>query len=418
MRHAILPVVKGSRTKQSRSMTTASMSRPAVSTVYAILFAAAGCHLINDTMQAIMLSSYPLLHDVYKLSFTQVGFMTFAFQVTGSLLQPFIGLTTDKKPWPLILPLAPAFTLLGFLLLALAPNYPLLLAGAVSIGIGSAMFHPDASRVSRLASGGRYGMAQSLFQVGGNIGTALGPLIAAWFILPKGQHMILYFAGLAIVTMMILSLVARWFSDHLSSQQSSAKPIIASPHSTGTIILCMCILVALMLSKFVYTSAMHSFYSFYMMETFSIPAERAQTYLFIFLGAIAVGTFAGGPIGDRIGRKTVIWVSVLGTLPFSIAMLFANEFWTVVLTVPIGLILASAFPAIVVYGQELLPGRVGMVSGIFFGLAFGLGGIGAAAMGALADATSLKTVFWIIAFLPALGALAFFLPSMKKAQQT
>jgi MFS transporter, FSR family, fosmidomycin resistance protein len=394
--------------------TLPSSSAAAAKTVYAILFAAAGCHLINDTMQAIMLSSYPLLHDVYGLTFTQVGFMTFAFQVTGSLLQPFIGLTTDKKPWPLILPLAPAFTLLGFLLLALAPNYPLLLAGAVSIGIGSAMFHPDASRVSRLASGGRYGMAQSLFQVGGNIGTSLGPLLAAWFILPTGQHTILYFGALALLTMTILSMVAKWFSDHLADAAGAAKPSQASQLDQRTIIISLAILVMLMLSKFVYMAGMHSFYGFYMMDKFGVTPERAQTYLFILLGAVAVGTFAGGPIGDRIGRKTVIWVSILGTLPFALALPYANEFWTVALTIPIGLILSSAFPAIVVYGQEMLPGRVGLVSGLFFGLAFGLGGIGAAIMGAVADATSIATVFRIAAFLPALGLLAFFLPNRER----
>jgi MFS transporter, FSR family, fosmidomycin resistance protein len=389
-------------------------SAQATNTVYAILFAAAGCHLINDTMQAIMLSSYPLLHDVYGLSFTQVGFMTFAFQVTGSVLQPFIGLTTDKKPWPLILPLAPAFTLLGFLLLALAPSYPLLLAGAVSIGIGSAMFHPDASRVSRLASGGRYGMAQSLFQVGGNIGTSLGPLIAAWFILPSGQRTILYFGALALLTMFILSMVARWFSAHLVNNASAAAPSRVTQHDNRTIIISLAILVMLMLSKFVYMAGMHSFYSFYMMDKFGVSPERAQAYLFLLLGAVALGTFAGGPIGDRIGRKTVIWVSILGTLPFTLALPYVNEFWTVALTIPIGLILSSAFPAIVVYGQELLPGRVGMVSGLFFGLAFGLGGIGAAVMGALADATSISTVFQFAAFLPAFGLLTFFLPDTSK----
>jgi MFS transporter, FSR family, fosmidomycin resistance protein len=386
----------------------------AANTIYAILFAAAGCHLINDTMQAIMLSSYPLLHDVYGLTFTQVGFMTFAFQVTGSLLQPFIGIATDKKPWPLILPLAPAFTLLGFLLLALAPSYALLLVGAVSIGIGSAMFHPDASRVSRLASGGRYGMAQSLFQVGGNIGTSLGPLLAAWFILPSGQRSILYFAALALVTMMILSLVAKWFSAHLADNPGSAKPSKSSHVDQRTIVFSLPILVALMLSKFVYMAGMHSFYTFYLMDKFGMAPERAQTFLFVLLGAVAVGTFAGGPIGDKIGRKTVIWVSILGTLPFSLALPYLNEFWTVAFTIPIGLILSSAFPAIVVYGQELLPGRVGMVSGLFFGLAFGLGGIGAAIMGYVADATSIGTVFHVAAFLPALGLLALLLPDISK----
>ena len=389
-------------------------SATASRTVFAVLFAAAGCHLINDTMQAIMLASYPMLRENYALTFTQVGLMTFAFQVTGSILQPFIGSYTDSRPMPAVLPLAPAFTLMGFILLALAPNFGFLLAAAVSIGIGSAMFHPDASRMSRLAAGGRYGMAQSLFQVGGNIGTSLGPLCAAFFILPHGQRTILWFALLAVASITILGLVARWYSAHLTASASVPKPSRASNLDQRTVVVSLSILVALLLSKFVYTTSLHSFYAFYVMDKFGVPAERAQTYLFILLGAIAVGTFAGGPIGDRIGRKTVIWFSILGTLPFSLALPYANEFWTVALTIPIGLILSSAFPAMVVYGQELLPGRVGMISGLFFGLAFGLGGIGAALLGALADATSLRFVFQLTAFLPALGLLAFFLPSRER----
>jgi MFS transporter, FSR family, fosmidomycin resistance protein len=391
-------------------MTATSVHANTQSTVYAILFAAAGCHLINDTMQAIMLASYPLLRESYALTFTQVGLLTFAFQITGSLLQPFIGSYTDKHPFPAILPLAPAFTLLGFILLGLAPNYPLLLVAAISIGIGSAMFHPDASRVSRLASGGRFGLAQSTFQVGGNVGTSLGPLLAAWLIIPNGQHSILWFAFLAVLSMSILAAVARWFAGHLTTTAQKAAYVVTPQFNSRTITISMSILVALMFSKFVYMSSMHSFYAFYLMDKFSMSAQRAQIDLFILLGAVAVGTFAGGPIGDRIGRKTVIWFSILGTLPFSLALPYANEFWSVALTIPIGLILSSAFPAMVVYAQELLPGRVGMISGLFFGLAFGLGGMGAALMGALADATSIGTVFHIASFLPVLGLLALFLP--------
>jgi MFS transporter, FSR family, fosmidomycin resistance protein len=395
---------------------TATTTTPHISTtVYTVLFAAAGCHLINDTMQAIMLASYPLLRESYALTFTQVGLMTFAFQITGSVLQPFIGFATDKKPWPAILPLAPCFTLVGFLLLALAPSYPLLLTAAVSIGIGSAMFHPDASRVARLSSGGRYGFAQSIFQVGGNVGTSFGPLLAAWFIIPHGQRSILWFALLAVVSLSILAMVAKWFANHLTTAPTAA-PTKAGAVDSRTVTISMSILVALMFSKFVYMSSMHSFYAFYLMDKFGMTAQRAQTDLFILLGAVAVGTFAGGPIGDRIGRKTVIWFSILGTLPFSLALPYANEFWSVALTIPIGLILSSAFPAMVVFGQELLPGRVGMISGLFFGLAFGLGGIGAALMGALADATSINTVFHIASFLPALGLLALFLPNRDRLQ--
>jgi MFS transporter, FSR family, fosmidomycin resistance protein len=392
---------------------TATALNKTEGTVYAVLFAAAGCHLINDTMQAIMLASYPLLRESYALTFTQVGLMTFAFQITGSLLQPFIGFATDKRPWPMILPLAPCFTLLGFLLLATAPNYALLLAAAVSIGIGSAMFHPDASRVSRLASGGRFGFAQSVFQVGGNVGTSLGPLLAAWFIIPHGQKSILWFSLLAIASFSILAMVAKWFVNHLSTAPVAA---FKKPKAVGgrTVTISLAILVVLMFSKFVYMSSMHSFYAFYLMDKFGMTAQRAQTDLFILLGAVAVGTFAGGPIGDRIGRKTVIWFSILGTLPFSLALPYANEFWSVMLTIPIGLILSSAFPAMVVYGQELLPGRVGMISGLFFGLAFGLGGVGAALMGVFADITSINTVFHYASVLPALGLLAFFLPNRER----
>lgn len=397
-------------------MTATTVHANTQSTVYAILFAAAGCHLINDTMQAIMLASYPLLRESYALTFTQVGLMTFAFQITGSLFQPFIGSYTDKHPFPAILPIAPAFTLLGFILLGLAPSYALLLVAAVSIGIGSAMFHPDASRVSRLASGGRYGLAQSTFQVGGNVGTSLGPLLAAWLIIPNGQQSILWFALLALASMSILAAVARWFADHLTATAQKTAQTVVSQFSSRTITISMSILVALMFSKFVYMSSMHSFYAFYLMDKFGMSAQRAQIDLFILLGAVAVGTFAGGPIGDRIGRKTVIWFSILGTLPFSLALPYANEFWSVALTIPIGLILSSAFPSMVVYAQELLPGRVGMISGLFFGLAFGMGGMGAALMGAMADATSITTVFHIASFLPALGLLAFFLPSHQASK--
>ena len=360
-----------------------------------------------------MLATYPLLRTSFDLSFTQVGFLTFVFQVTGSLLQPFIGAYTDRSPLPAILPIAPAFTLLGFILLATAWSYPLLLAGAFAIGIGSALFHPDASRVSRLASGGRFGMAQSLFQVGGNVGTSLGPLIAAWFIIPHGQRSILWFALLAVFSLAILSCVARWNGNHL--EKTKAAPTTRSETSMDTmaITISMAILVALMFSKFVYMSAMHSFYAFYLIDKFSMSPSSAQTALFVLLGAVAVGTFAGGPIGDRIGRKTVIWFSILGTLPFSLALPYANQFWTIALTIPIGLILSSAFPAMVVYAQELLPGRVGLVSGLFFGLAFGMGGLGAALMGILADHTSLDFVFSLSSYLPALGLLAFLLPSPK-----
>jgi MFS transporter, FSR family, fosmidomycin resistance protein len=382
-------------------------------TVYAILFAAAGCHLINDTLQAVMLSIYPMLKQNYALSFSQVGLLTMVYQVTASILQPLIGHFTDKKPLPYILPFGPAFTALGLILLATAHSYPALLIAAACIGIGSSIFHPDASRVSRLASGGQYGMAQSLFQVGGNIGTSIGPLLAAGIVLQRGQASLAWFAGLAAVSIIILSGVGRWYSTHLL-QKKSSETILQSGLDQRTVKISLAILVALMFSKFVYMACMHSFYTFYLIDKFGVSTQAAQIYLFILLGAVAVGTFAGGPIGDRIGRKSVIWFSILGTLPFSLALPHLNLFWTVACTIPIGLILSSAFSAMVVYAQELLPGRVGMISGLFFGLAFGSGGLGAAVLGVIADHTTLQFIFELCSILPAIGLLAHYLPSTQQ----
>ena len=381
--------------------------------VYAILFAAAGCHLINDTLQAVMLSVYPMLKENYALSFTQVGIMTMVFQVTASILQPLIGLYTDRKPLPYVLPFGPAFTAIGLFLLATAHSYAALLLAAACIGIGSSIFHPDASRVSRLASGGQYGMAQSLFQVGGNIGTSIGPLLAAGIVLQRGQASISWFIGLAMLSVIILTGVGRWFSAHLT-QKTSVNAVAQSPLHQNKIIQSLSILVALMFSKFVYMACMHSFYTFYLIEKFGVSTHDAQIYLFVLLIAVAIGTFAGGPIGDRIGRKAVIWFSILGTLPFSLALPHLNLFWTVACTIPIGLILSSAFSAMVVYAQELMPGRVGMISGLFFGLAFGSGGLGAAVLGTIADRTTLQFIFELCAVLPAIGLLAYFLPGNEQ----
>ncbi len=380
-------------------------------TIYPLLFTVAGCHLINDSMQATMLSSYPLLRDSFALTYAQVGLMTFVFQVTASILQPLIGHLTDRKRWPYILPFGAMFTLLGFVLLGTAHSYAQLVMGAGAIGIGSSIFHPDSSRVARLSSGGRYGFAQSVFQVGGNVGTSIGPLIAAALILPNGQGILLWFGGLALVSVILLSQVSRWYAGHLGSTPSAAAKPPAVARNVWPV---LAILVVLMFSKFVYMSSMHSFYNFYLIEHFGLSPHAAQLCLFALLGSVAVGTYAGGPIGDRIGRKTVILFSILGTLPFALALPYANLFWTVALTIPIGLILSSAFPAIVVYAQELMPGRVGMISGLFFGLAFGSGGMGAAMLGALADHTSIEFVYKLCAFLPALGLLAFLLPGSKR----
>ncbi len=390
-------------------------NRIAGGTVFAVLFSVTACHLINDTLQALMLAIYPMLRGTYALSFGQIGMITMSFQVVASVLQPLIGHFTDRRPLPYSLPLAPAFTLLGVVLLGLATSYPVILVAAGAVGIGSAIFHPEASRVARLASGGRYGMAQSLFQVGGNVGSSLGPLLAAWIILPRGQGSVAWFAVIALAAVVILSGVGRWYSHHLSPKnRARAAPAAAQALAPRTVALSLLILLALMFSKFIYTSSFSSFYTFYLIDHFQVPVKDAQIYLFVYLGAFAAGTFAGGPIGDRIGRKAVIWFSILGALPFTLALPFANLFWTVALTVPIGLILASAFSAMVVYAQELLPGRVGMISGLFFGTAFGIAGLAAVPLGYLADHTSITFVFQLCSVLPAIGLLTVFLPGSAR----
>lgn len=390
-------------------------NRIAGGTVFAVLFSVTACHLINDTLQALMLAIYPMLRDTYALSFGQIGMITMSFQVVASVLQPLIGHFTDRRPLPYSLPLAPAFTLLGVVLLGLATSYPVILVAAGAVGIGSAIFHPEASRVARLASGGRYGMAQSLFQVGGNVGSSLGPLLAAWIILPRGQGSVAWFAAIALAAVVILSGVGRWYSHHLSPKnRARAAPAAAQALAPRTVALSLLILLALMFSKFIYTSSFSSFYTFYLIDHFQVPVKDAQIYLFVYLGAFAAGTFVGGPIGDRIGRKAVIWFSILGALPFTLALPFANLFWTVALTVPIGLILASAFSAMVVYAQELLPGRVGMISGLFFGTAFGIAGLAAVPLGYLADHTSITFVFQLCSVLPAIGLLTVFLPGSAR----
>jgi FSR family fosmidomycin resistance protein-like MFS transporter len=341
--------------------------------------------------------------------------ITLVFQVTASLLQPLVGTFTDKYPLPYALPIAPACTLAGLLLLATAHSYPAILLAAAMIGIGSSIFHPDASRVARLSSGGRFGFAQATFQVGGNVGTAIGPLLAAAIVLPRGQQAIGWFSILAVAAILLLSFVGRWYSSWLKEhRRASSSKTAAHNLSRSQIILALPVLLVLMFSKFVYTSSLHSFYSFYLIDHFGVTAQDAQLYLFVLFGAMAVGTFAGGPIGDKIGTKAVIWMSILGALPFTLALPYTNLFWTVALTVPIGLIISSAFSAMVVYAQELLPGRIGMISGLFFGLAFGMAGLGAAALGVLADATSIDFIFHICAFLPALGLFAFLLPRTKE----
>ncbi|MDH6232385.1 FSR family fosmidomycin resistance protein-like MFS transporter [Mesorhizobium soli] len=386
-------------------------------TVFAIILAVSFCHLLNDMMQSLLAAIYPMLKTGYGLDFWQIGLLTMAFQVTASLFQPLIGMYTDKRPMPYSLPLGMGSTMCGLLILSHAGNYPMLLLGASMIGIGSAVFHPESSRVARLASGGRFGLAQSLFQVGGNFGSALGPLLAAFIVVPKGQTSVAWFSVAALVGMIVLSQVSGWYKRHgaNSAKRLAKSGTIALPRRKVAVALV--VLATLVFTKNIYMASLSSYYTFYVIHKFGVSVQEAQVLLFIFLGAVAVGTVAGGPIGDRFGRKFVIWFSILGVLPFTLALPYADLFWTRILTVLIGLILASAFSAIVVFAQELVPGRVGMIAGIFFGFAFGMGGIAAAVLGIVADAKGIDFVYQICSYLPLLGLLTVFLPSSREMRQ-
>jgi FSR family fosmidomycin resistance protein-like MFS transporter len=381
-------------------------------TVYRVLIAVSFCHLMNDTMQSLLPSIYPILKTAFHLNFGQIGLLTLTFQMTASILQPFIGHFTDHKPLPYSLPIGMLFTLTGLLLLSIAPTFPLLLLAASLIGMGSAVFHPESSRVARLASGGRLGLAQSVFQVGGNTGSAIGPLLAAFIVLPHGQRGVAWFSLVALVAIVVLTQVSRWYKPRLGylKKRSTKHADQETGLSRGRVVSAIAVLIALVFSKYFYLASFTSYYTFYLMTRFHLGVRSSQIHLFAFLGAVAAGTLIGGPIGDRIGRKTVIWCSILGVLPLTMLLPYANLFWTSVLSVLVGLGLASAFPAILVYAQELVPGRVGMISGLFFGFAFGMGGIGAAILGRIADATSIQFVYKICAYLPAIGLLAGFLP--------
>jgi MFS transporter, FSR family, fosmidomycin resistance protein len=386
------------------------------STTFRILAAITFCHLLNDMMQSVVPAVYPILKASYHLDFSQIGMITASLQITASLLQPLVGMYTDVHPKPYSLAIGMGFTLTGLLLLSSAPSFVAILAAVALVGVGSAVFHPESSRIARLASGGQHGLAQSLFQVGGNAGSSTGPLLAAFIVLPKGQHSIAWFAIAALIAMIILAQVGTWYKNH----QPAAKRHTAVANSTlppRTIKIAMTVLVALVFSKYIYLASFSSYYTFYLISKFHVSVQSAQIHLFLFLGAVAAGTFAGGPIGDRIGRKYVIWASILGVLPFTLALPYANLFWTAILTVIIGLVLASAFSAILVYAQELVPGRVGAISGLFFGLAFGVAGIGAAMLGRLADATSITFVYRMCAFLPAIGLLTAFLPNLESRRK-
>ncbi len=386
--------------------------------IFPILAAISFSHLVNDMVQSLIPAIYPLLKTSLRLDFGHIGLITLTYQLTASLLQPLIGLYTDSRPKPYSLSVGMSFTLVGLLMLSMASTFGLVLASAALVGLGSAVFHPESSRVARMASGGQHGLAQSLFQVGGNAGTALGPLLAAFIVLPRGQGSIAWFSSAAIVGILVLVRVGSWYK---ASSAPRSKTRAKQHHSdavlpAGKIAFSIAILIALIFSKYFYIASISSYYTFYLISKFHVSVQSAQVHLFLFLGAAAAGTVIGGPVGDRIGRKHVIWWSIVGVLPFTLVLPYANLFWTAVLSVVIGLILSSAFSAILVYAQELVPGRVGMISGLFFGFAFGMGGIGAAVLGQLADHTTIDFVYHVCAYLPAIGLLAGLLPDLEKAQ--
>jgi len=393
------------------------VKRTADTTVFAVLFTMSFAHLLNDTIQSLLFALYPVIKDSFALSYVQIGVITLAFQITASLLQPVVGFVADKRPMPYSLMTGMGFTFVGVLLLATAPNYAILLIAAIFIGLGSSVFHPESARVARMAAGRKRGLAQSVFQVGGNFGTALGPLLAAFIVLPYGQGSIAWFSIVALLAMVLLAGIGSWYGKTLKLNKGPAHPsereaIHELTH--GKVRKSVAILMALTFSKDFYLVSITSFYTFYLIHTFGLSIQSAQLYLFLFLFSVAAGTVIGGPIGDRIGTRRVIWWSIFGVLPFTLALPYAGLLGTAILSVIIGLILASAHPAIIVYGQSLIPGRVGMVAGLFFGLAFGIAGIGAAFLGWLADATSITFIYHVCAFLPAIGLLAAFLPEMAK----
>lgn len=399
---------------ESVSLPSSAPTAPALRTDYTILGAISFSHLLNDMIQSLILAIYPILKSGFHLSFGQVGLITLTYQVTASLLQPLVGMVTDRRPMPYSLPIGMGFTLCGLLLLATAPTYSMLLLAAGLVGTGSSVFHPESSRVARLASGGQHGLAQSLFQVGGNTGSSLGPLLAAWIIVPHGRGSVAWFSLAALLAMVVLLQVGRWYRLHHVSRSKAVRHIAGESLGRGKVALCLLILGLLIFSKYFYLASISSYFTFYLIHTFHVSVQSAQIYLFVFLFAVAVGSLIGGPVGDRIGRKWVIWISILGVAPFTLALPHVNLFWTGVLSVVIGLILSSAFSAILVYAQELIPGRVGMISGLFFGFAFGMGGIGAAVLGRVADAQGIDYVYSLCAYLPLIGVLGMFLPDLER----
>lgn len=389
-------------------------------TVYPILFAISISHLLNDTIQSLIPAIYPIVKESFQLSFAQVGLITLTFQMAASLLQPFVGLYTDKKPQPYSLATGMGFTLIGLIVLSIAPNFTLILVSVALIGIGSSVFHPEASRMAHAASGGRRGLAQSIFQLGGNVGSSLGPLLAALIIVRYGQFSIIGFSVIALTAIFILRHVGNWYGQYVAGvtmRQKQSAPVRHSTVPRNKIIVSIIVLMLLIFSKYFYMASMTSYFTFFLIDKFHVSIQSSQLYLFVFLVSVAAGTLLGGPLGDHFGRKYVIWGSILGVAPFTLILPHANLFWTGVLIVPIGVILASAFSAILVYAQELIPGKVGLVSGLFFGFAFGMGGLGSALLGELADRTSIEHVYDICAFLPLIGIIAWLLPNLKEKKK-
>jgi FSR family fosmidomycin resistance protein-like MFS transporter len=395
--------------------TSSFAAKAAAGPAYLVLGGISLSHFLNDTMQSLIPSVYPILKASYALDFAQIGMITLAFQFTASLLQPLIGYFTDKKAQPYSLAVGMGFTFCGLLLLSVAQQYAVILVAASLVGLGSAVFHPESARIARLASGGRFGFAQSVFQVGGSLGTSMGPLLAALIVVPFGQPSIAWFSSIAFVAMVILWRIGRWYKPQITAKNTA--PIEIHPDAPGSrgVVIAIAVLIALLFSKQLYVSSLSSYYIFYLIEKFSVSTQAAQIYLFIFLAANAAGAFLGGPLGDRFGRKYVIWFSILGALPFTLALPYAGLFTSAVLTAIIGLIISSATSSIIVFAQELMPHRFGMISGMFFGVAFGIGGLGAAVLGKVADHTGIAFVYQVCAFLPAIGLLAVFLPKMPRA---
>ena len=385
-------------------------------TVYSVLFSIAFAHLLNDLMQAVIPSTYPILKENFDLTFTQIGLITFVFQLTSSLLQPFVGFYTDRKPKPYSLVAAMIFSIIGLALLSVSTSFWMLLVSVAIVGIGSSIFHPEASRVAFLGSGGKRGLAQSIFQLGGNAGSAIGPLLVALIIAPYGQSYILWFVIAGIFGIILLSKIAVWYQNHLILR-ASKKAVLEEELiqlSDRKITISIIVLLLLIFSKFFYMASMSSYFTFYLISKFSMSVQDSQFYLFLFLASVAAGTLIGGPLGDHFGRKYIIWFSILGAAPFTLLLPYANLFWTGVLAVIIGVIIASAFSAILVFAQELKPGKVGMISGLFFGFAFGMGGLGSAVLGYIADKTSIEYVYTISSYLPLIGVFAYFLPNIQK----